>query len=125
MVQQKKIDCYGINDEEEDSSSEEETNEEKEVIYDTENCEEVDALNDDVTNDDYDDEDEMDDNDDDLVGLDTVYILLLYDTNKIGLHHCSNDGVDDDLRQYGHWENYRCEICGHCVSNNISMYFFE
>ena len=37
----------------------------------------------------------------DLVGLDTVYILLHYDPNQVGLLNSGNDGVNDALRQYG------------------------
>ena len=83
------------------------------------------ALNDDVINYNNNDKKEIDDNDDDLVGLDKVYMLMCYDTDKIGLLNGGNDGVNDMLRQYRVWENNRCDICGICVPNIGSRHCFE
>ena len=55
---------------------------------------------------------------DDLIGLNTVYMLLRYHTNQIGLLNGENNGVNDVLRKYELLQNNRCHICVHCVYNN-------
>ena len=90
VIEEKRINYDEINEEEEESSSLEEMNEEEKVIDDDEDGEDQEennnlsgplSSNDDLINDNNHYEEEMNEDDDNLVGLDTMYILLRYNLN--------------------------------------------